>query len=414
MTRVFRPGASILPLLLAVAVAPLWPAAAVAAAEGTKPASSENAPPSVTVVPAERRELVETTPVTGTLVPRDEVLVFAETDGLRVVDVLAEEGDKVRKGQVLARLARDVLDVQLQQNVAAVARAEAAVAQAKSQITQAEAGEAEAAEALKRAEALLKSGNATQATYEQRLSAARSSAAALAAARSGLTMAEAAQKTAEAQRREIDVRIARTEVKAPADGIVSRKAVRLGQTAAAGAGDPLFRIIRDGAIELEGEVVETRLARIREGANATVSLDAKTSFEGSVRLVMPEVDRTTRLGKVRIALPADDRLRIGSFARGSIELARREGVAVPLSAVQFSVSGTVVQVVAGGKVQARNVETGLVADGRVEILKGVAEGEKVVARAGGFLRDGDIVTPVDPAATDRTKGAELKAEGATR
>lgn len=371
---------------------------------------SDNAPPAVTVAAADTRELVETAPVTGTLVPRDEVLVFAETEGLRVTEVLVEEGDKVQRGQVLARLSRDVLEVQLQQNIASVARAEASVAQAKNQITQAEAAEVEAADALKRTESLAKSGNATQATLDQRVSAARSTAGALAAARNGLTIAEAALKAAEAQKREIEVRLERTEVKAPANGIISRKTVRLGQTAAAGAGEPLFRIIRDGAIELEADVVETRLTRMKEGARATVSLDAKTTLDGTVRLVLPEVDRATRLGKVRIALPADPRLRIGAFARGSVELARRSGVAVPLAAVQFTANGPVVQVIVDGKVQARNVETGLSSQGLVEIVKGVTAGEKVVARAGGFLRDGDAVTAIEAKATE----GQTKSEGAVR
>ncbi|XBY46919.1 HlyD family efflux transporter periplasmic adaptor subunit [Methyloraptor flagellatus] len=157
-------------------------------------------------------------------------------------------------------------------------------------------------------------------------------------------------------------------------------------------------------------MVETRLIRMREGARATVSLDAKTTLDGTVRQVLPEVDRTTRLGKVRIALPADPRLRIGAFARGSVELARRSGVAVPLAAVQFTANGPVVQVIVDGKVQARSVETGLTSQGLVEIVKGVTAGEKVVARAGGFLRDGDAVTAIEAKATE----GQTKSEGAVR
>lgn len=381
-------------LFLAVSAAAIAPSAAAGPVVAAEAAVAPRAGPTVSVVAAERRELVETAPVTGTLVARDEVLVFAETEGLRVIEILADEGDTVRRGDVLIRLSRDLLDAQHQQSAAALARAEAGVTQARTQIEQAEAASAEAADALKRTESLFRTGNATQATLDGRVSAARSTAAAVDAARSGLAMAQAAGKTAEAQLREVEVRLGHTEVRAPADGVVARRSVRLGQTAAAGAGDPLFRIVADGAVELEGEVVENRLRRIREGAAASVVLDGRTVLTGRVRLVSPEVDRTTRLGRVRIALPGDARLHVGGFARGTVELDRRTGVTVPLAATRFGPDGAVVQAVVDGRVEERRVETGLAADGRVEILSGIAAGETVVARAGGFLRDRDAVTPV--------------------
>ena len=128
-------------------------------------------------------------------------------------------------------------------------------------------------------------------------------------------MAHAERRSAEAQGREIQVRLDRTEIKAPQAGIVSRKNARIGATASA-AGDPLFRIIANGEIELEGEVTETQLVRIREGAVATVTIDSGRLVDGTVRNVFPEVDRATRLGRVRIALPKDAALRIGAFTRG--------------------------------------------------------------------------------------------------
>src|SRR5207244_4369862 len=107
--------------------------------------------------------------------------------------------------------------------------------------------------------------------------------------------------------------------------------------------------------------------------------------------VLPEVDRATRLGKVRIALPKDAGVRIGSFARGTLELARRTGVAVPLAAVVHANDGPRLQVVTDNKVETRRVRVGLSADGFVEIADGLKAGDAVVARAGSFLRDGDLV-----------------------
>lgn len=343
-----------------------------------------------TVTPA-MRELVERTLVSGTLVPRDEVLVAPEVDGLRVTEVLAEEGDHVAKGQVLARLSREMVDVAVAQNTAAVDRARAAVIQAQSTIDQAEASAVEAKLGLDRAQSLSRSGNATDAVLEQRVSASKSADGRLAASRSGLGIAKADLAQAQAQRDELDLRLARTEVRAPVDGIVSRRSARIGATASV-AGEPLFRMIAHGTVELEGEVTEFGLGRLGVGAAASVDVGGSATVTGRVRAIYPEVDRATRLGKVRITLDPDPALHIGAFARGTVEVARRRGVAVPLSALQYGEGGgTSVFVVTDGHVAERKVRTGLTADGYVELVDGVAAGDTVVARAGSFLREGDAV-----------------------
>ena len=119
--------------------------------------------------------------------------------------------------------------------------------------------------------------------------------------------------------------------------------------------------------------------------------------EGRVRNVFPEIDRATRLGKVRIALPKEAPLRIGAFARGTVELARRTGIAVPIASVIYGTDGPAVQVVVDNKVQARRVRPGLASDGFVQVEEGVAAGDLVVAKAGSFLRDGDTAWVLRPA-----------------
>ena len=93
--------------------------------------------------------------------------------------------------------------------------------------------------------------------------AARTAEAQLVAARDGLKVAEAEKAQIEAQRRELTWRRGRTEVMAPADGIVSRRMARVGGYAA-GAAEPMFRIVANGEVELDAEVIETRLGR-RQG-----------------------------------------------------------------------------------------------------------------------------------------------------
>jgi HlyD family secretion protein len=133
--------------------------------------------------------------------------------------------------------------------------------------------------------------------------------------------------------------------------------------------------------------------RLREGAPAQIGIDQGRTIEGRVRNISPEVDRATRLGRVRIALPRDPALRIGAFARGTVELARTTGVTVPLSAVLYSAKGAAVQVVVDGRIEARQVRTGLSADSFIQV-EGVSTGDLVVTRAGSFLRNGDAVRPV--------------------
>ena len=350
--------------------------------------------PTVTVVAAASRELVDRQRVTGTLVPREDVMVFAENDGVRIVDVLADEGSIVVQGQVLARLSRDLLDAQLAQNAAQLQRATAAISQARAQIVQAEAAYNEALPALERARALRANGNATEATVEQRLSAFRAAEGRLAGARDGLTFANAERAQIEAQRRELSVRAERSEVKAPRGGLVSRRSARIGQMT--GGTEPLFRILADSEIELEAELLETRLAGMREGMEATIHAANGTDVPGKVRLVPAEVDRTTRLGKLRIALAAAPQaaeagLRIGTFARGTVELARKTVLAVPAGSVVYGEGQATLQIVVDGKIVVRKVVLGLIADGWAEIQTGIGAGDLVVARAAPFLRDGDRV-----------------------
>lgn len=374
-------------------------------AEAAAPASGPK-PPSITVAVAGRREIAETLVTTGTLVARDEILVGAQIDGLRLEAYLVDVGDHVEKGEVLAQLDRDMIDTQLVQNASNIARAEAAIAQVQAAIVEAEASVVEADAALKRAEQLKKTGNATEETLFARQAASRISAARVEAQKQNLKVAQSEKTLAEAQRRELELRLARAEVKAPASGVVAARTARVGQIVGMGA-EPLFKLVRDGAIELEAEATETRLHSVAVGQKALVEVaGVPEPVSGEVRLVSPTVDPASRLGLVKISLPADKGLRSGLFARGRIETARRVGLVVSQSALLYGADGVKVQVVKDGVVHDRPVKTGLSDDSGVEILSGVEDGDQVVARAGGFLRDGDRITPV-PA------GAQAQAEAPT-
>ena len=364
-----------------------------AAAQAAKPVAA----PSVTVSKVVTANFVETATVTGSLIPREEILVAPEIEGFRVLELFADEGSIVKKGQVLARLVAIQLDAQMAMNDASLARASAAIAQAQSQIAQAEAQAREAKAQLDRAEPLKKSGYLSGAVYDQRVSAARTTEAALVAARDGLKVAEADKAQFEAQRREVSWKRDNTEVTAPEDGVVSRRNARIGAAATA-IGEPMFRIISNGEIELDAEIVETEIGHVREGQKAIVTVPGTGDFEGTVRLISPEVDKATRLGRVKVFLGANPALRVGVFARGRIETATSRGLSVPAAAVTFSSDGASAQAVIGEKVERRALKIGLIAGDKVEVKEGLAEGDLVVTRAGTFLRDGDAVRPLLPEA----------------
>lgn len=377
-----------------LAVAAAFGLALAPAHAAESPASPAPVAPMVTVVKAVKREVTASTIVAGTLVPREDVYVLPEVDGLVIDSILAEAGDTVREGQVLARLSRSMLDVQLVQNTATLARNDAAIAQARAQIADAEASAAQAASALSRATQLKGSGITSVDTFEQRQAASRSAAARLQSAKDGLTAALADKQLTQAQRDELELRLKRTDIKAPRAGIISQRNARLGAVAAM-SGQPLFRIIADGIVELEADVPEAELPRIRVGQPVSVLVPGhEAPIDGKVRLVSPEVDKTSRLGRVRVTLAAGVAVSIGSFARGTIETGRHTGVTLPLQAIVYRQSGPVAQVVRDGHVETRRIRLGLIGNGIAEIVSGVSEGETVVARAGTFVRDGDTVTPV--------------------
>jgi HlyD family secretion protein len=351
-------------------------------------------PPAISVIAARKREIVESLVVSGNFVAREEILVLPEINDAQVVEILAEEGDEVKKGQVLARLSTSATDVLLAQNDAALARNESTIAQSKAQIAQAEASVAQAKTDLGRTKRLKSSGFATGELFDQRQTALNTAGAQLESARQALGIAEADRKATEAQRRELDLRRARTDVKAPTDGYISRRTVQLGGMASA-AQEPMFRIIQNGEIDLAADIAESDLPKLRIRQLAKITpVGAKDAIDGGVRFIGPEVNSTTRLGTVRVGILNKERVPLGSFGRATVEIARTQGIALPLSAVTFKADGAVTQVVKDGKVEVRKVETGLIDDTHVEIIEGVADGDTVVARAGTFVRNGDVITPV--------------------
>ncbi len=384
----------IIPVFLIAFGALLVFAAQSFAGEAKSPTVFEQPAPAIRVVAAEMRELVETLHVNGTVLARQEAIVSTDLNGLTVMTLLADRGDMIVKDAVLATLDRTPLEVQAAQITANRAQAEAGVAQARSQITDAEVAVRQALETLERVQKLKKRGHATQAQLNNAVNAHDSAKARLNTAHMALKSAEAQIGVVDAQMRDIDVKLAKTTIKAPAGGLVLSRNTTLGGVVSAQSG-ALFRIAIDNDLELAADVAETELPRLTDGLAVGVAVAGSSEMlRGEIRMIAPEVDQRTRLGRILIKLPENDDVRVGNFASGTIEISRTEGIAVPATAVVYRGAEAFLQKVENGVVSTVKVDLGSRADGFVQIVGGISLGDEVVHRAGTFVADGDRVLAI--------------------
>jgi multidrug efflux pump subunit AcrA (membrane-fusion protein) len=187
-----------------------------------------------------------------------------------------------------------------------------------------------------------------------------------------------------------------TNLRAPADGIITRSTAVVGATASPMA-EPLFRIAVDNEIELEAEVPAIHVPLLAVGQSARIKMGDSAELLGRVRLVPAAIDRRRQLGRARLSLERDPSLRIGTFASATIDATRSCGVSVPRTAVYHRTDGTSVQIVRDNTIEKRLVQVGLHSDTHTEIREGLREGELVVADAGSSLRQGDKVRPIEGA-----------------
>lgn len=334
--------------------------AAFALAGCHKPRAANAAPPdqarAATVVYVESRPLQGGVDATGDLVPRQEAAVLPEVTGFRVAQVLAEVGDYVREGQVLVQLDPTLIEAQ-------IAQAEA----------QAEQAQAQAA----RVKGLDGEGVLSQEQIDQRRYQARVQEAAL---------------------KDLRTRYAKLAVKAPVSGLILEKTVRPGDLSAPSA-TPWFRIAEAGQIEMQAQLSEDDLAKVRPGQGALVTLPGGAVVSGVVRLVSPQVDPQTKLGAVRIKLPVRPDVRAGGFARATFAQSGAVAPVAPETAISYGAEGASVMVVGpDNRLVRAAVQTGQRGGGWVQLIKGPPVGTRIVRSAGGLLLEGDRVDPVEAAA----------------
>ncbi len=380
-------------LALAASLALVPPPAAAEAA--TDPGAAGPVLPAITVSAVKVQPLTDRIFAGGLIQPVETVQVAPLIEGQPLEALLVEVGDRVEAGQVLARLSRTALELSRSQLLASVAASRATVAQADAQVLEADASAAEAQRSTERVNALRERGSASQTALDQARTGLISATSRVTVARQSLEAARAQLTSVEAQLANIELNLTRTDVTAPVAGEVVARNAQIGSVASA-AGQPMFSLMRDGALELRVELSERDLTRIAPGQAATLRSPASsTTIAGTVRLVEPTIDPVTRLGHARIALTEPGGLRSGMFADAEILIARRMGLSLPVSAVGTGPEGaTVMQVDDQGNVTRQSVATGIRDSGSIEIVSGLRGGDRVVTKAGAFVRPGDRVRPI--------------------
>jgi HlyD family secretion protein len=361
----------------ALAAMLLIPLAACSAGENEASPQKEMTPRAVTTATVQLRQMSGEFATSGLLVAREEAAVGSELSGYRVAGLFADESDWVNRGQAMVRLDDTLLRSRIAQQRAAVAQAQAQAARAQ--------GEAD------RVKGLDGEGILADEQIQQRRFEARSAGAAVDVQREQL--------------KGLETEASRLIIRAPVSGMVLERTVRPGQIAGAG-GEPMFRILRDGLVELAAEFPEDALRGVKAGMPARVIFPSGTEILGTVRIVSPRVDPQTKLAAVRIRLPRHDELRVGGFAKGVLQRDVAPVPAVPEKAVQFEAGGPVVTVIgADNRARRVSVKIGARANGWAELVEGPQPGTRVALGGGAFLLDGDPVALAPPASPSPARPA---------
>ena len=372
-------------------------APAFSAEEVAKPAiAADQSLPAIRVVKTEMRSMTDRVIVTGTIEAVEDVYVQPQVDGLKIEKLNADIGDTVKEGDTLATLSTDSLVLQKSQLLANRAKQVAVGAQLEAQLAEAKVNEAEAIRQANRAEKLVKSAAVSTSQAEQLRATATASTARVNSANQAIAANEADIKVIDAQVADIDLKLARTEIKAPVSGVVSERTAKIGAIAS-GSGTPLFTLIRDNAIELKADVPEGDVLRLKPGQRVNMAVAGTTTkVDGKVRTVDPIIDATTRMGTVKIAISDPEKARIGMYASAEVVISDRKVLTLPLTAVTSEKDGFYVRKIDNGRIKMAKVVTGVQDGDFVEIASGLSASDVVVEKAGAYVRDGDRINPVFP------------------
>ncbi len=380
---------------------------------------------------------------TGSVNAQDWAQVMPQATGVQIQQILVNEGDSVQTGQAIAILDSSVLRDQLNEAKAQLSSAQAQLSSAQAQLSSAQAQVAsnrsivqqknamlkqqravlaEAESNLRRYQGLRNDGVISSQDLESRTTSATTARESISVAQSnissaqadvakaqaginqaqaGINQAQAGVDTAVTRIQQLETKIAQTTVRAPSSGILAKRNPDDQKAAVAKVGEltgsnPLFYIVRNGALQLQVNVPETLLSQVKVGESAKVTSDAdkRISVQGRVRDIEPVINQQTRQAIVKIDLPESGLLKPGMFLRSEIVTQNVQAVVVSEKAVVSETDGRkIVYVLDGDQIaHAKPVETGDRSNGKIVITSGINPDERVIVAGAGFVKDGDRVT----------------------
>ncbi len=379
------------PLVVAMFVAvPVLGAGALACSNSKTDAGPKTRPPPLVVVAkvATRDVNVEVhAPVE--LRPLAQAEVGSKTLGY-LDAVLVERGDKVKRGQLLALVRPSDLPDQLVAARGSLAQAQASASLARSN--------------LERLTGLAPKGVVSQQELQQ--------------AQAAVATAEAQEAAAKAQVAGYATRLGETQINSPLDGVVAVRRLDPGTLVGPTAGSSILTIARVDVLRVFVTVTEREVHLVKTGQKAHVEVDALAgrSIEGAVVRLAPTLDPATRTLDAEVQIDnASGELRPGMFGRGSIVVDVHPNAAViPATALQITNGKRFVFVLAGDKVQRREIETGVDEGTWLEVTRGVSAGDEVVTVGTDAISDGAAVRvsrDVDPFKGRLDAGPKAAASG---
>lgn len=364
------------------------------------------------------RPLKKSIGLTGSVQAKELVNIQPAATGLKVMSVLADEGDYVKRGQLLVKLDDRMLRTQLagarnrlassgyQYSKTATPVRSQEIARLRAAVNQAEVAVNDAVTNEQRASNLFSQQVITKAELDSRRTALANAQAVLRQQRESLNLALAGSRNedlqvaklgvsdARLQIEQLNIQLEQTEVRSPVAGLILARDVSQGSISSFSA--PYFTLVKNGQLEFRAQVPEADLHRVPIGAEVELSSDANPNLKASgfVRRLGAVIDQSSRLGTVRIDIAPGSGLKVGQFVRGELKMSRGQNLAVPLKSVINQNGLSQVFTLADGKARIRNVKTGAQSDQLIEVLSGLKANEKIIEDGVGFLKDGDPVKVV--------------------
>jgi len=333
----------------------------------------------VEVTPVKRADLLDRVLVVGNLIGAQTVELVPKVSG-RLQDVHVRLGDRVSRGQPIARIEdREILE-QVKQSEGASSVSQATIRQREADLKLAQTNSV-------RTRSLFSRQLIPQQTLDD--AEARDQAAS-----AQLDLARAQYDQAKARLDELKINLANTVITSPVDGFVGRRSLDPGAWVTTNSA--FVSVVDISVVRMIVNVVEKDLRRMNAGAPASVEVDAfpGETFPGKIARIAPVLDPATRTAQIEIEVPnRDARLKPGMYARVRfIVEERKQTLTVPVaSVVDLNGKRGVFQSAENNTAQFFPVVTGLEDQGLIELTQGVKEGDRVVTTGAAGLRDGDRI-----------------------